>query len=136
MEKNKLITLKEELLNAIKQKNKYPVYSHTPSDWTAKEHEAVEKKSEKNRPKHDFYVEKINQIKALMREKGYPIDEILEKWDKALAAYRYDLTTKEKLKLVLLGKNFPSLKKYIMEDIDLDIYFNQNNNIDGNRSRH
>ena len=135
MEKKQLLVLKEELLNAIKQKNKYPVVFHTPSDWTAKDREAIEKKSMKNKKMHDFYSEKINQIKGLMREQWYPIDEILQNWDKALEVYKYDLTTKEKVKLILLGKKFPSLKRYIMEDLDLNIYFDQDKNITNRRNK-
>jgi len=124
MNKKELLNLKKELLKAIKNKNKYPTYITTSSNLvTATDLQKLDKITQKNREKNEYFQEKINIIKEKLRNMGYPIDEIFEKWDKLLLHYN-NLQDKEIIKIILLGKKYPSLKKIILQDIDIDQYIN------------
>ena len=126
MQKEELIRLKQELLKAMKSKQKYPLYGTTSSSLvSASDLNRLEAKNRKNSEKNKYYTEKINEIQIIMEANGYPIKEILDKWDSMLRKYKYDLTEIEKIKLILLGKKYPSLKKVIMNDINLDSYVEQ-----------
>lgn len=133
MNKKELINLKKELLKAIKNKNKYPLYGTTSSHLvTANDLQKLDKITQRNRTKNEYYQEKINKIKEKLRNMGYPIDEIFEKWDKLLLKYN-NLQDKEIIKIILLGKKYPSLKKIILQDIDINQYINFYEEVEQNR---
>lgn len=125
MENKELDDLKIELLANMKLKKRYPIYRTTgeaTSQFSARELEKYDNITKKNIEKHDQYSKRIDEIEAQLEEKGYPIQEIISKWEKAARMYNVDFDSIDKVKLTFSGKKLPSLQSVIMNDIDLEQY--------------
>lgn len=118
-EKEELLELKRQLLKLEKQKRRYPIYGHSPSE-TASYLERLDRKSDANRSAHDYYDNQIVDVKRKLKDNGYDVDEIDKKLTEA--RIKYDrLPSSEKRRLFLSGMGIPSLKKVLIEGIDVDM---------------